>query len=205
MERKYNAANIFKRAQGAGPHPARRGARAPDGTFGEHIVHVDLVGSAPRRNWKQTLVSDGYVVVRHPDLGETSRWPTGSARNCRSMPASSVLSVEIDRCEAVPTDRTGLVVPSVAGGAVDRLAQQVGVAVVAGVLLEHVGHDPAQGVGVPLSASSALSSNEWPATIPPRWSRPRHTWRNRATSGWRSPASGGNRRGHRPGSLSSVQ
>jgi hypothetical protein len=23
---------------------------------------------APRRNWKQTLLSDGYLVVRHPDL-----------------------------------------------------------------------------------------------------------------------------------------
>ena len=21
----------------------------------------------PRRNWKQTLLSDGYLVVRHPD------------------------------------------------------------------------------------------------------------------------------------------
>jgi hypothetical protein len=28
------------------------------------------VGS-PRRNWKQTLVSDGFVVVRHPDLDVT--------------------------------------------------------------------------------------------------------------------------------------
>ena len=33
---------------------------------------------------------------------------------------------------------------SVAGGAVDRLADQVGVAAVAGVLLDHVDEDPAQ-------------------------------------------------------------
>ena len=39
---------------------------------GEHIPHVDLLPiGAPRRNWKQTLVSDGWVVVRHPDLGHT--------------------------------------------------------------------------------------------------------------------------------------
>jgi hypothetical protein len=25
---------------------------------------------APRRNWKQTLVSDGFVVLRHPDWGD---------------------------------------------------------------------------------------------------------------------------------------
>ena len=24
---------------------------------------------APRRNWKATLISDGYLIVRHPDLG----------------------------------------------------------------------------------------------------------------------------------------
>jgi hypothetical protein len=37
--------------------------------FGEHIAHVDLLPvGAERRNWIQTLVSDGYVVVRHPDL-----------------------------------------------------------------------------------------------------------------------------------------
>ena len=26
---------------------------------------------APRRNWKQTLVSDGMIIVRHPDLERT--------------------------------------------------------------------------------------------------------------------------------------
>ncbi len=26
---------------------------------------------APRRNWKQTLVSDGFVILRHPDLAVT--------------------------------------------------------------------------------------------------------------------------------------
>ena len=26
---------------------------------------------APRRNWKQTLISDGMIIVRHPDLQRT--------------------------------------------------------------------------------------------------------------------------------------
>ena len=37
--------------------------------FGEHIVHVDLLPvGAPRRDWILTLISDGYVTVRHPDF-----------------------------------------------------------------------------------------------------------------------------------------
>ncbi len=37
--------------------------------FGPLLVEVDLTPvGAPRRNWKQTLISDGYVIVRHPDL-----------------------------------------------------------------------------------------------------------------------------------------
>jgi hypothetical protein len=38
----------------------------------EHVVVVDLLPlGAPRRNWKQTLVSDGMIIVRHPDLDRT--------------------------------------------------------------------------------------------------------------------------------------
>ena len=37
--------------------------------FGDAVVCVDLLPiGAPRRNWKATLISDGYVIVRHPDL-----------------------------------------------------------------------------------------------------------------------------------------
>lgn len=68
-ERKYNAANIFKRAQGRGRIRRVEGLESIMARFGEHIVHVDLLPvGAERRNWIQTLVSDGYVVVRHPDL-----------------------------------------------------------------------------------------------------------------------------------------
>jgi hypothetical protein len=35
-----------------------------------HIVRIDLLPvGAQRRNWKATLLSDGHVIVRHPDLG----------------------------------------------------------------------------------------------------------------------------------------
>jgi biotin carboxylase len=68
-ERKYNVANIFKRAQGTGRIRRIEGIESIMARFGEHIVHVDLLPvGAERRNWIQTLVSDGYVVVRHPDL-----------------------------------------------------------------------------------------------------------------------------------------
>jgi hypothetical protein len=40
--------------------------------IGAHVVAIDLtpIGS-PRRDWKQTLVGDGMVIVRHPDLERT--------------------------------------------------------------------------------------------------------------------------------------
>ena len=68
LERKYNAANIFKRAQGRGRIARIEGLQHLLERYGEHIVHVDLLPlGAERRNWIQTLVSDGYVTVRHPD------------------------------------------------------------------------------------------------------------------------------------------
>jgi biotin carboxylase len=68
-DRKYNVSNIFKRAQGKGRIRRIEGLESIMARFGEHIVHMDLLPvGAERRNWIQTLVSDGYVVVRHPDL-----------------------------------------------------------------------------------------------------------------------------------------
>ena len=68
-ERKYNACNIFKRAQGRGRITRIEGLESILARFGEHIAHIDLLPvGAERRNWIQTLVSDGYVCVRHADL-----------------------------------------------------------------------------------------------------------------------------------------
>jgi biotin carboxylase len=67
--RKYNAVNIFKRAQGSGRITRIEGLHGIMADYGEHIVHIDLLPvGAERRNWIQTLVSDGYVTARHPDF-----------------------------------------------------------------------------------------------------------------------------------------
>lgn len=66
-ERKYNCAIIFKRALGEGRIHAVDGLRSYKERFGRHVVWDNLlpIGSQ-RRNWKQTLVSDGFLMVRHP-------------------------------------------------------------------------------------------------------------------------------------------
>ena len=72
VERKYNAAMVIKRAQGQGRISHVEGLDHLMATIGEYIVNIDLVGiGQPRRDWKQTVLSDGIVVVRHPDLPTT--------------------------------------------------------------------------------------------------------------------------------------
>jgi formate-dependent phosphoribosylglycinamide formyltransferase (GAR transformylase) len=67
--RKYHAGHIFKRAQGEGRIERIEGLEGLIRDFGEHIVVVDLLPiGAPRRDWKQTLRSDGMLIARHPDL-----------------------------------------------------------------------------------------------------------------------------------------
>lgn len=67
--RKYNVCNIFKRAEGKGRISRIEGLQHILQRYGEHIVHMDLLPlGAERRNWILTLISDGYVAVRHPDL-----------------------------------------------------------------------------------------------------------------------------------------
>ncbi len=72
VERAYNAAMIFKRANGEGTIHRIDGLDSIMRRYGPHVAHVELqpVGTK-RRNWKQTLVSDGFLVVRHPDLKMT--------------------------------------------------------------------------------------------------------------------------------------
>jgi hypothetical protein len=74
VERRYNAAIVFKRAQGQGRIRRVEGLERLLSDFGKHVVSVELLPiGAERRNWKQTLVSDGWIVLRHPDLQETVR------------------------------------------------------------------------------------------------------------------------------------
>lgn len=70
ITRKYNAGHIFKRAQGQGRIQRIEGLESLLSEFGQHICVVDLLPiGAPRRNWKQTLRSDGMIIARHPDFG----------------------------------------------------------------------------------------------------------------------------------------
>ena len=71
-QRRYNVAVVFKRAQGQGRIVKIEGLERLVARYRPHIVRIDLlpVGS-PRRNWKQTLLSDGHLIVRHPDLQAT--------------------------------------------------------------------------------------------------------------------------------------
>jgi hypothetical protein len=69
VERKYNCVNVFKRAEGQGRIRRIEGLDRIRQLFGEWIVNVDLLPvGAPRRDWILTLVSDGYVTMRHPDF-----------------------------------------------------------------------------------------------------------------------------------------
>ena len=68
----YNVANIYKRARGIGRITAIEGADKLQREFGEHVVWNTLLPvGAQRRDWRKTLVSDGFVMLRHPDLATT--------------------------------------------------------------------------------------------------------------------------------------
>jgi len=72
VERPYNAAVIFKRAAGSGTIREIRGLERLVARYRPYIERIDLLPvGTPRRNWRQTLLSDGHLIVRHPDLGAT--------------------------------------------------------------------------------------------------------------------------------------
>jgi len=69
---KYNVANIYKRARGVGRITAIEGAERLQKELGEHVVWNTLLPvGARRRDWRKTLVSDGFIMLRHPDLSAT--------------------------------------------------------------------------------------------------------------------------------------
>jgi len=72
LERLFNCAIVYKRAQGQGHIERIEGLDRLIDSFGEHIVAIELLPvGAHRRDWVRTLLSDGFVFVRHPDLGAT--------------------------------------------------------------------------------------------------------------------------------------
>jgi hypothetical protein len=69
LELKYNSGVVFKRAKGVGRITHVEGLEALLAEYGEHVVVVDLLPvGAPRRDWRATLISDGMIIVRHPQL-----------------------------------------------------------------------------------------------------------------------------------------
>jgi len=72
LRKRYNAALIFKRAEGEGVILRYEGLEAILAKYGEHIVNIDLVPIGhPRRDWRKIVVGDGWIVARHPDLATT--------------------------------------------------------------------------------------------------------------------------------------
>jgi hypothetical protein len=69
LERKFNCGCVFKRANGAGRITHVEGLDWLLADYGDHVVVVDLLPiGAPRRDWRATLISDGFIIVRHPEL-----------------------------------------------------------------------------------------------------------------------------------------
>jgi biotin carboxylase len=73
-ERKYNCGIIFKRAKGRGRITRIEGLRGWMRACNGWVVEDELLRPGThRRDWKQTLLSDGWVMVRHPDWDECKR------------------------------------------------------------------------------------------------------------------------------------
>jgi hypothetical protein len=69
IHRRYHVAAVFKRAQGQGRIREIHGMDHARRALGEWLVADELLPiGTPRRDWKQTLLSDGCLIVRHPDL-----------------------------------------------------------------------------------------------------------------------------------------
>jgi len=72
IERHYNAASIFKRAEGAGRISRYQGLDDLLVEYGDHVAAVELLPiGAPRRDWRAVSISDGMVIVRHGELSRT--------------------------------------------------------------------------------------------------------------------------------------
>lgn len=68
-KRRYHAAVVFKRAAGEGRIARIEGLEKLREFCGSDLIleHLLPIGH-PRRDWKATLLSDGYVLIRHPNL-----------------------------------------------------------------------------------------------------------------------------------------
>ncbi len=82
--RPYSAAIVFKRAEGEGRISRVEGLEAFKARHGTAIAREDLLAvGTPRRDWKQTFLSDGNLVVRHPNADHTLRIAMDAASSIR--------------------------------------------------------------------------------------------------------------------------
>ena len=82
--RKYNAGIVFKRAFGQGRITRIEGLGDWLRMCGDAVVEEKLLRpGTPRRNWKHTLLSDGHVLVRHPDWETAYRMSFAAANDIR--------------------------------------------------------------------------------------------------------------------------
>lgn len=67
-DRKYNVAIVFFRARGHGKITRIEGLTEFVREHADHLCDERLLRpGTQRRDWKQTLLSDGHLIVRHPD------------------------------------------------------------------------------------------------------------------------------------------
>jgi biotin carboxylase len=72
--RKYNVGMIFKRARGWGHITRIEGLHEWLRACGQWVVEESLSRpGTPRRDWKQTQLADGRLIVRHPDWEQALR------------------------------------------------------------------------------------------------------------------------------------
>jgi len=86
--RKYNVGIVFKRAMGQGKITRIEGLGDWLRLAGDAVVEEKLLRpGTPRRNWKHTLLSDGHVIVRHPDWDEAYRLSFAAATGIKMYAA----------------------------------------------------------------------------------------------------------------------
>jgi hypothetical protein len=79
-ERKYNCGIIFKRARGRGRITRIDGLDEWKHRYRPWVLEDELLRPGThRRDWMQTLVSDGFLLCRHPDWEEAKRMSFAAA------------------------------------------------------------------------------------------------------------------------------
>jgi biotin carboxylase len=88
-ERKYNVGIIFKRAHGQGRISGIAGLTEYYNRYRPYIVEDTLFRpGTPRRDWKATLLSDGYLVVRHPNWDQARQMAFDAATDIQLYASS---------------------------------------------------------------------------------------------------------------------